>query len=155
MLNDDGYGSDRERVHGRDIARLHREEQQNVIQATQQPGLDTLAVDELVQLFEAKFADIPVPFGAKPIKEYFENAVIDAPEVSFGYVSKQSIDELALFYLTFMKQFDWCKLVQFSGIEQLLVFEKPSYTCIISLRSQDGWFYQNGYTQIILFVRTK
>jgi hypothetical protein len=155
-LPEDEYGGDRERVHAKDIARFHDEAHQRIAQSAQkqyQPS--SLASDEQVRLFEAKLADVPVPMGSKPIKQYFDAAAIDSREIVLGYISEQSCEELGSFYLAYMEQFDWRMGSYFNGIEQLYVFEKPEQTCMISLRAQEGWFYQGGHTQIIIFLAMK
>lgn len=155
-LPDDEYGSDRERVHAKDVARLHDEAHQRIAESAQkQSQPSSLASDEQVRLFEAKLADVPVPMGSKPIKQYFDEAAIDSPEIVLGYISEQSCEELALFYVAYMEQFDWRMVSSFSGIEKLFVFEKPEQACVILLRAQEGWFYQGGHTQIIIFLGMK
>jgi hypothetical protein len=152
-LPEDEYGSDRERLHAKDVARFHDEANQRMAQAAQkQSQPNSLASDEQVRLFEAKLSDVPIPMGAKPIKQYFDAAKIDSREMVLGYISEQSCEELALFYVAYMEQFDWRMVSSFSGIEQLFVFEKPAQTCVVSLRAQEGWFYQGGHTQIIIYL---
>ena len=155
-LPEDDYGSDRERVHAKDVARFHDEAHHRIAQSGQKKSQPTsLASDEQVRLFEAKLADVPVPMGAKPIKQYFDAATIDSREIVLGYASEQSCAELADFYVAYMEQFDWRMISSFSGIEHLFVFEKLDQTCVVSLRMQEGWFYQGGHTQIIIFLAAK
>lgn len=150
LLEDDEFVSERERVHAKDVARLRDAGEALANLDTDSEPLQ-IASDVLVQLFEAKLADIPVPIGSKPIKHYFQSAAADSQEIVLGYTSEQSVDEIALFYAQQMEQSGWYQTSSFFGAEQLLMFEKLDQVCVVSLREQEGWFKKNGYTQIILF----
>lgn len=155
MLGEDEFISQRERVHAKDVARRFDDREKMAAQLVDTSPTTQLASEDMVRLFEAKLADIPVPIGSNPIKQYFQSAALDAQEIVLGYVSEQSIEEIALFYAVQMEQFGWQQTATFGGVEQLLMFEKPDQLCVVSLRLQEGWFYQNGYTQIIIFSKTK
>jgi len=156
LLNDDEYASDCERIHAKDVARRYESAQEASMSTVHKDFQSVqLVSDELVRLYEAKLADIPVPMGSKPIKHYFESATIDAQEFILGYVSDQSMDDLALFYDAQMEQVGWRQTASFFGVEQLLVFENSDRICVISLRTHEGWFYQRGRTEIVIFHTAK
>lgn len=155
LFDDDEFVSDRERVHAKDVARHYAAQQQAVSGNEKAVSPIQVASDELVRIYEAKMADIPIPIGSKPIKQYFQAAAADAQEITLGYISEQSISELATFYVQQMEQYGWSQAALFSGVEHLIIFEKPDQVCAISLRVQEGWFYQNGYTQTIIFSSAK
>lgn len=152
LLDEDEFVSPRERVHASDVARRFDDAQKQAGTLVDVSPATHIESEDLVRLFEAKLSDIPIPIGSRPIKQYFEAASFEAPSFVLGYVSEQTIQEIALFYEAHMEQFGWVQTATFGGVEQLLMFDKPDQLCVISLRLQEGWFYQNGYTQIIIFV---
>lgn len=151
LLDEDEFVSERERLHAKDIARQYEAAQQQFADSSQKTQKPQVAGDDLVRLYEAKLADIPVPMGAKPIKNYFQSSSPDSREIVLGYVSSQSIEDIAAFYASQMEQFGWYQTAAFANVEHLMLFEKPDQICTISLRAHEGWFYQNGYSHIIIF----
>ena len=86
-------------------------------------------------LLEAKYADLPVPVGF--------SAQSSAP---LRYVGTLAITQVRDFYHKQMERLGWV-LEDFSHeSEGLLICRKPSRTCVISLRVEDG------STSVVLFT---
>ncbi len=155
LLDEDEFGSNRERVHAKDVARHYTALEQAALDKLNTTQQTQVASNELARIYEAKLSDIPIPIGSKPLKQYFKSSKVDSQEAILGYVSDQSMSELIIFFEQQMEQYGWSQAAVISGIEHLIIFEKPDQICVISLRGQEGWFYQNGYTQIIIFLNLK
>lgn len=83
---------------------------------------------------EAKFNDIPVPFGSEPISDFFMQEPDDTHGIVFGYTNISSIAKLYEFFKAECISFGWRFIGGMSGIETMLIFEKPDRACAISLR---------------------
>lgn len=76
-----------------------------------------------------KLVDAPVPMGA-----HLESALVS--DTSVGYHWNVSAAEAVEYYQVEMAQFGWRLVSQFTGPEELLLFEKPYRSMAISVRPQ-------------------
>jgi len=100
----------------------------------------------LIKQQEAKLIDVPIPLDVEPLPDYFSEHVTKGDELSLGYMSPMSRDELILFYTQEMERLGWKKRGLAHTVETLLYFEKPGRFCAISLRPQ------NTKINLIIFV---
>jgi hypothetical protein len=97
----------------------------------------------LALIQQAKIIDVPVPLGV----------VLDpvlASDVSVGYHWNVTAGDAAAYYHLEMAQFGWRLVDQFTGPEELLVFEKPYRSVAISIRPG-----QQAAVQVLILVKYK
>jgi len=92
---------------------------------------DSKDFSELARQKEAKFSDIPIPFGAEPIEECF---VSSKHMVMLGYKISIMHSEVVKFYMQEMECLGWQSDACFDGPETLMIFKKPSKVCTVSIR---------------------
>lgn len=104
-------------------------------------------IDTQIKHYEAKYGDIAIPLGAKPIERYF---TASDSGLTLAYSSQQSRAEITKFYERSMEQAGWLKQALFRGsVETLLIFEKKHRICAISIRDAGRG------TQILLTIAQK
>lgn len=95
---------------------------------------------------EAKNYDIPILIDARPEKvpQRFEDA-----SCLMIYNAHTAMDESIAFYQQEMERYGWNLLTSFINHETLLIFEKPSKNCCISIRSN------KDQIKIVIFLKSK
>lgn len=92
--------------------------------------VDALA---LVRQQEAKCVDVPIPLQTEPAFEYMQNTQ-DNASLCLAYKTAMSLEELYAFYRAQMELQGWRTIGCFQGKETLLICEKPTKICSISMR---------------------
>jgi len=102
---------------------------------------------EFVRQKEAKLSDIPIPLNSVPIKRYFQELSAQN-KIILGYktrvpenngndrrdIIKDSLHSIVTFYNQEMERLGWKNVAFFDGFEKLMIFQKPSKFCTVSLR---------------------
>jgi len=101
---------------------------------------------ELWQEHEAKLYDIPIMLNAQPEQT---TALDDTNQFALAYTVRSTLDEVQKFYCGEMERLGWQVYSLFEANERLLVFEKPSKMCSVSLRPY------KDQVKIIIFYRMK
>jgi len=97
---------------------------------------DTAGVWRLeLEQIEAKLADIPLPLKTLLEPQQVSFSAIDGTAVMRIYQVRLTADEVVLFYQQEMERMGWRQLSFFVGQESLLVFERPTRSCVVSIRS--------------------
>ena len=96
---------------------------------------------------EARLVDVPIPVNAKPITN-FDQRYKSGKTCQLSYRLDSSEINLEKFYENGMERSGWKKIAKCSCQELLLIFEKPSKICVISVRSEKP----GKETLVIFFV---
>jgi hypothetical protein len=87
-----------------------------------------------LERIEAKLADVPLPLKTLLEPQQVSFSAVDATATMRIYQARLTADELVLFYQQEMERMGWKQLLFFVGQESLLVFERPTRSCVISIR---------------------
>ena len=101
---------------------------------------------ELWREHEAKLYDIPIMLNAQPEQI---NTPDDTNQCVLAYTVCNTFDDVQTFYVCQMERLGWQLYSLFDVNERLLIFEKPSKICSVSLRSY------KDQTKVIIFYRVK
>lgn len=83
---------------------------------------------------EAKLVDIPLPLKTLLEPQQIAFSAIDATAVMRVYKARLTVDEIVLFYQQEMERMGWRQELFFAGQDSLLVFERPTRSCVVSIR---------------------
>jgi hypothetical protein len=98
------------------------------------------------QEYEARLHDVPIMLNAKP--EEF-NGPDDTNQFSCSYMINNKLDDVEHFYQGQMERLGWQLYSSFNMNERILVFEKPSKVCVLSLRPI------GKQVKVVIFCRIK
>jgi len=101
---------------------------------------------------EAKFSDIPIPLETMPLNDYFSHQNTATDPITAGYKTTMLLDEVTTFYLQQMERTGWRKVASVTGIESLLIFEKPDRVCAVSIRPLSKKHSNKQEVGIFIFV---
>lgn len=90
-------------------------------------------VDAMSEDRDASLIDFPLPLGSFPIEEY-RDIQDDSDGFVYGYLSVREEDSLQIFFARELASFGWLLVTQIDGAERILLFEKPTKYCVISIR---------------------
>jgi hypothetical protein len=94
-------------------------------------GLVATSLDVL-QEFEAKLSDIPVPLDSKPLMD--QTDIQSTDNVMLCYDNDMDAEAVIEFYEREMERCGWQADAAYKGFEALLNFSKPARFCSISIR---------------------
>ncbi len=117
-----------------------------VLSGCKPPSVYKQKTREVWREHEAKLYDIPIMLNAQPEQINTPN---DTNQFALAYAIRSTLDEVQKFYVGQMERFGWQLHSSFEANERLLVFEKPSKLCSISLRSH------KDQTKVVIFYRMK
>ncbi len=105
---------------------------------------------EIIREREAKLVDIPIPFNAQALPAAFSH---DEQNGSYelGYQLSCKADDVEQFYRAEMERLGWNESFSIKGTQTLLVFEKPSRLCILSIHQQPDALSQD-YIKLLIFI---
>jgi hypothetical protein len=87
---------------------------------------------DVMQEYEAKLSDIPVPLDSKPLME--QTDIQSADNSMLCYDNEMSPEAIVEFYEREMERCGWQADGAYKGVEVLLNFSKPTRFCSVSIR---------------------
>lgn len=97
--------------------------------------------------YQAKYYDIPMPIGVQTGDVYTDQ---DSDAVQLHYTISEKLDNLFNFYVQEFERQGWRVLSKSIHYEALVVVEKPSRICTVSLRP-----YKNGLSVFMVIQNKK
>lgn len=105
-------------------------EQAHTIQYQKEIDVDAAELDQ-VNFDYVWTVDVPIPVDASEKRNYYQAA---ADAYAVGYTTALKQDDLVAFYKQQMELLGWHCWWDTSGLEALMLFEKPHKQCAVSIR---------------------
>ena len=99
---------------------------------------------------EAALLDIAIPTYQQRLPIFCEDQYTG--QVVLGYQSDATPEDHSRFFHEQMERYGWNLKREFKGSELFLEFEKPTRSCVYSLRPRIGFFGKKNGTDIVIYV---